>query len=368
MSRAVRQYTALPVAQRGAVVLILLIIIAASTATYFLVHELNNTRLQVERDKINAAALAQARDAVLGFALANNEMPGGLPFPDRRRDGDYDGNGDCVTNSFNKSHLLGKFPFLNEEGCGDIRAFDINPIDSSGERLWYAASSKLVKSKAGGNYQNITTAELMADGDWLTVNDENGAVLSDKVAFVLISPGGTLQGQNRSGNAPSARRFLDDFKVGATTYKNWDDNLAFIAARPVNNASNRFNDRLLYVTRDEFVNRLVLRIVGDVRSHLDQYHGDINHTQYPYAATLAEGECIPTLSTGYLPFVDVDNNCGGPLDAFPPWWDPPLIPNTWQDITHYTRLSADQATVQFDSCASTFTITWNSETRRDRPC
>lgn len=368
MNRAARQAKALPVAQRGVVVLILLVIIAVSTATYFLVHELNNTRLQVERDKINAAALAQARDAVLGFALANNEMPGGLPFPDRREDGDYDGNGDCVPGTVKDKHLLGKLPFLYDQGCGlATRAFDINTTDSSGERLWYAVSKMLVKNNHG-KYQQITTAELMAGGDWLTVNDENGAVLSDKVAVVLISPGGTLQGQNRSGNAPSAQRFLDDFKVGATTYKNWDDDLVFIAARPVNNASNRFNDRLLYVTRDEFVNRLVLRIVGEIRSHLDQYHGDINHTQYPYAATLAEGECTPTPVTGYLPFVDVDNDCGGPLDAFPPWWDPSLIPNTWQDITHYTRLSADQATIQFDSCASTFTITWNSETRRDRPC
>ena len=108
----------------------LLVIIAASTATYFLVHELNNTRLQIERDKTNAAALAQARDAVLGFALANNDMPGGLPFPDRRETGatpNYDGNGDCVTSAVNGSHLLGKFPFLDDQGCGlDIRAFDIN--------------------------------------------------------------------------------------------------------------------------------------------------------------------------------------------------------------------------------------------------
>jgi hypothetical protein len=372
MNKVTRQQSASPTTQRGAVVLLLLLIIAVSTAAYFLVRELNSTHLQVARDQTNATVLAQAKDAVLGFAMANQKMPGGLPFPDRASGGGYDGNGDCVTNNFNNGHLLGKFPFLNEQGCGTaIRAFDINPTDTTGERLWYAVSKNLVKS-AGGNFPvslpPINTPTLMSNADWLTVSDEFGTLLSNQVAFVLIAPGEVLPGQNRSAVAPSAQNFLDNFMVGATTYSNWKSTIvatpAFITARPVNNSTNHFNDRLLYVTRDEFVNRLVLRIVGEIRLQLDGHH--LTHSSFPLAASASYGECTPTVPntiSGYIPIVDADNDCGGPLAGFPAWW----LLHKWQDVTHYAYdISTDQATVRFDSCASTFTITWEPSLKRSK--
>lgn len=367
MNSVTRQHTALPVTQRGAVVLLLLIIIATSTATYFFVHELNNTRLQIERDKTNAAALAQARDAVLGFALANQDMPGGLPFPDRNGDGNYDGNGDCVTYGFSSSHLLGKLPFLNEVGCGNDRAFDIAPTDANGEHLWYAASQNLIKSVGGHFPSPVNTYTLMSSGGWLTVVSESGAILSNQIAFLLIAPGGVLAGQNRSSIAPNANNYLDKFTVGAITYDNANgtNSPGFITARPVNNATNRFNDRLLYVTRLEFINQLVLRIVGEIRLRLDQYHTAYN--RYPFAAPASDGVCVYDAPSGFIP--TTNGNCGGALAAFPSWW----TVHKWQDYTYYTYTSANQVTIQFDSCASKFIIAWNallnrSEMSRSNSC
>lgn len=361
MNWVTRQHKALPETQRGAVVLMLLVIIAVSTATYFFVHELNNTRLQIERDKINAAALAQARDAVLGFALANNDMPGGLPFPDRKENNNpnYDGNGDCVTTGLGNDHLLGKFPFLYEEGCGTDRAFDISPTDASGERLWYAASKYLVKS-AGGHFPIPTnTSTLMAstNQEWLTVVNESGAVISSQVAFILIAPGGVLPDQNRAGTAPDARNYLDVFTVGATTHSNWENSdLSFITAKSVNNASNRFNDRLLYVTRDEFINRLVWRVAGEISLRIGQYHLLPPDNTYPPNLSVVYTYVPPAPPPSPVPFPSAI------------WF-----PENWANITTYTPSGTDQATIQFSGCASVFTIAWDntinqSRLHRSGPC
>lgn len=322
-----------------------MLIILVLGASYLFVREFNRSGLQTERDRITVAALAQAKEAVLGYALANQSVPGGLPFPDRSAtDGNYDGNGDCVTYGFNDSHLLGKLPILSDQGCGaPSPAFDADPRDATAERLWYAVSKNLVKSN-GGTYLKITTSALAANGNWLTVSDETGAPLSNRVAFVLIAPGAVLQGQNRSAAAPSAQNFLDDFTVGAATYQNWNmfNALGFVAANPVTSAANRFNDRLLYVTRDEFMSRLVDRVAGEIRFGLTTFY-QANGT-YP-------GVFAPIVA------------------SLPAWFDP-----HWTGDTVYTFVNQNQATIQFQGCVgTTFTFIWNvatnkSDMLRNGPC
>ncbi|MES2364470.1 MAG: hypothetical protein V4563_01110 [Pseudomonadota bacterium] len=334
----------LPKHQRGALLILLVIALGILAATVF-VSMLSSSQIQIDRDKKTAAALAEAKASVLGYAITNQRTPGGLPFPDRNGDGNYDGNGDCYNRVVSPSLLLGELPYLNEVGCYPVvSAFNTLPLDAGGERLWVAISSNLLRSN-NGNYPVINTSTLMANAGWFTVSDGTGLILSNHVAFVLLAPGGVLTGQSRSGNAPNPQNFLDDFTVGASIYQNWNmlNPLGFITTNPVNNAANHFNDSLLYVTRDELISRLVDRIAGEIRLGLNIYY-QTNHT---YPATLT------SIAT-----------------SLPSWFNT----NSWTTDTVYTLMTPNQATIGFQGCTgSTFTITWNSTTQqsdmlRNGPC
>lgn len=101
---------------------------AASTALWFLLllvltgsaMVLDRVRLAVTANvatsAVTAKALADAKSALIAWSVTayagsgGQTTPGLLPFPDRNRDGNYDGKGDCVTFGLNPSHLLGRLP------------------------------------------------------------------------------------------------------------------------------------------------------------------------------------------------------------------------------------------------------------------
>jgi hypothetical protein len=291
-------------------------------------------------DKQTAAALAQAKDALIGWAVSHPDKPGLLPYPDRNADLDYDGYSDCPPTSGNSALLLGRLPFIGEKSpCQNPQAtINLDKVDGTGEKLWYGVSGNLVRAQTGapnipGNLNGTT---------WLTVRDANGAVLNNLVAFVLLSPGPALPGQNRLGPAPDATNFLDNFTVGGTTYSNWDVALGFISAEEtakVPAGANQFNDQLLYVTRDEFRNAIAKRVAGEVRLALNQYH--TTNAFYPDAAPNADGECVSGTVSGYVPSQDTFPDCaGGALTGLLPSW---FV--DWESYVAYTRNSPDSVTL-----------------------
>ena len=80
--------------QRGAVLMLLMLLVGVGALSVF-VTGLNRATQKLERDQITYDALARAKEAVSGYAVANSATPEYLP--DRNGDGNYDGNGDCVT-------------------------------------------------------------------------------------------------------------------------------------------------------------------------------------------------------------------------------------------------------------------------------
>ncbi|MHB1290587.1 MAG: hypothetical protein ACYCY5_00160 [Sulfuricella sp.] len=348
----------IPRHERGAALLIILTIIGIGAA-FLLVSALNKANQQIERDKITAAALAQAKDALIGYAVANTSTPGGLPFSDRNNDGNYDGNGDCVTTTTNTSdsapYLLGKWPSNQEVGCfPTVAAFGLPLTDSHGETLWYAVSGNLVRSNSG-NYPGINSSMLTSTAGWFTVVNGQGAVLTNRAAAVILAPGGVLLSQTRGGAAPSANQFLEAATIGGTSYTNYAIeavDTGFVSR----DADDTFNDRLLYITADELMTSVTKRVAQELKQHLDAYGA-----AYPPAGD-SSGECQAALTTGTIPLTDADSDCGGALTGLPTWFQ-----TNWFPVATYTRASATQATLSFTGCDITYTLNLGAPTTQDQP-
>lgn len=246
------QRIAIPRRLRGAALLVMLVILVLGIAA-LLIGSLNSTALQNERDSTTAAALAQAREALIGYAMTyadthttTPQVDGYLPCPDSdASNGEGSSKLSCGSQDVS---TLGRLPW---------RTLDLQPLrDGAGECLWYALS---------GSYKNNPKTSLM---NWdtsglLSVSDANGNTVPDVVA-VIFAPGTPLAGQDRSpsGDAPIcggnyvAANYLDNDGTH-------DNSSVSSAANAVSNffsgASSRVNDRLLYITRQDIWNAMLKR-------------------------------------------------------------------------------------------------------------
>lgn len=285
--------------QRGAALLIVLAILVL-VATAILLDRLNAAAIPApNRDPESMASLASAKDALIAWAATHPDTPGLLPFPDRNDDGtpNYDGEADCVAPGvIAATHLLGRFPIRGEQaGCVTNIELSQETVDSSRERLWYAVSRNLVRGGGGGPV-NPDIGELGIH-PWITVRDQSGTVINDRVAAVIIAPGPAIGAQDRGGVAPAVGNFLDSVTVGPDTFSNsdadgcLDDDAACVPASgedffvfPGN--TDGYNDRLMFITVDELMRAVEDRVLGEAARALDFYRGggDI----YPWLAPFTD--------------------------------------------------------------------------------
>ncbi len=98
-----------PAGEKGAALLIFMIIIVQGISTVLLERARTGTATQ-RLDTETAAALAEAKAALIGWSIghpaATSGFPGVMPFPDRNGEvSPNDGNSDCVANGLNYGHL-----------------------------------------------------------------------------------------------------------------------------------------------------------------------------------------------------------------------------------------------------------------------
>jgi len=248
--------------QSGAVLLVLLIVVVLGMAS-LLVSKLGKFNTFQQRDQRTMVALAEAKSALLGWSVAHPVRSGLMPFPDRNGDGFYDGMSDC-TAVITINNLIGQLPRFNDDlttfppPCDDTQqGLGLLPLDGAGEVLWVAVSPKLLYDDAdsdgdGDAYPIIDSALLtLPNSNWFRLFDASGALLSERVAVVIIAPGLPMDGQQRTG-AAGIEHYLDSVTLGATTYSNADLNRDFIAADP----GVGFNDRLVTITIDELLDQV----------------------------------------------------------------------------------------------------------------
>src|SRR3989338_2333922 len=95
--------------QHGAALMLMLVIVVMGAATA-LVGSLSTTAVKNARQETTSIALAQAREALIGYAVSDGNRPGELPCPDFNNDGmitlsdDYTGS--------NCKSLIGRLPWI----------------------------------------------------------------------------------------------------------------------------------------------------------------------------------------------------------------------------------------------------------------
>jgi hypothetical protein len=250
------------------------------------------------------------------------------------------------------ARCFGRVPWL-------ALGLDLGPVDSvdrEGEIPWLIVSPNLVTTKACmPNLTPLVIGSAVANTcpgvpsqlpfPWITVVDERGNVLSNRVAFALIMPGAPTGGVARSATAgPGA--WLDALTVlpgcaapcNPGTYDNSayqqangtpttlvtsnlsHDGLAHLPwlARP--RAS--FNNRLLWVTVDELFRYLETRARQQLQGALASFRS-AHAGVYPYAAQLGDtaAACASGVRFGHPPIADGSCGTGASLGALlPAWW------------------------------------------------
>ena len=212
-----RTAPSLPSHQRGALLILLVIALGVLAVTLF-VGMLSSSEIQIERDKKTAAALAEAKAALIGRAVRDDNRPGSLPCPDTNNDGSAD-----LLSGPNCPSYIGRLPWRTL-GLPDLR-------DGYGERLWYALSSNLRDDASAQPINSDTLGQLTI----------SGLSPTNSVIAIVFAAGPSLSGQIRdAAHANDPASYLEgNNALGGS-------NTNFTTA----NVSSTFNDRLLPITND----------------------------------------------------------------------------------------------------------------------
>lgn len=360
--------------QRGAALLIMLTILAVSSA-YLLLRAFNHANSNVQRNAEDYKVLSEAKEALINFAL----LPAGaglgqLPYPDTLDTIDegvntnFDGLEDrhCPDTSSSirpalnvASRCFGRLPWKTL----NMALSAANQNDPGGIMPWYAVSANLLDACTvnllnplflNRSYwfttYNCLNATLLPH-PWLTVRDYRGNIISNRVAFVLILPGQRINTQVRPQSLSLPRNFLDAVTVSAGctplcvpgTYDNsaYSPGNDFIIGEDRANVAGTnsnytqpyvFNDKVIYVTIDELMVAMEKRAMREARRKLIEFRTTFGY--FPYAANFgnAAGDCVANNRRGLLPRAVGSCGSGEFLSTLPSWF----TGANWQNFIYYS--------------------------------
>ncbi|MDD2686112.1 MAG: hypothetical protein PHY62_08135 [Gallionella sp.] len=270
--------------QHGAALMVMLIVLVLGVAAT-LVGSLNSAALKNDYQKANELALAQAKEALIGYALtyADSHLGktfGYLPCPDRDGNAGGSDEGSSSTCSGTGSDI-GRLPW---------RTLHLPTLrDGNGECLWYAVS---------GSYKNNTTASMNWDNKGqLKMYSGNGVeVAPDEVVALVISPGArTANNSSREGNnAPTCGGNYDTAAYLDNDTEHMINNAAISSAKFILPHEHRdtngsvtltTNDQFLTITRQDIWAGVQARIAKEATQCLDNYAQHAGN-KYPWAVPL----------------------------------------------------------------------------------
>lgn len=290
--------------QRGAAMIIMMLIVMLGLIALFTLR-MDRKGPELDADRKTALALAQAKEALLGYAASVDlstagPRPGDLPCPDMNNDGIAETSCGNASGSTGQDLRLGRLPWKTL-GLSDLR-------DGYGERLWYAVSNNFKK--------NTRTPILNSDTQGtITVRNSNGNVIFDATGTtgaiaVIFAPGYPLTRQdgyvqNRVCVPCNAQEVCTAVPATNTPRCNpinyldiaaGEDNKSFgdgapdgFIQGPIISATGAtiLNDSLITITPGDLMPVLEKRVASEVRMCLTEYAAKwSNQGRYPWAAPL----------------------------------------------------------------------------------
>ena len=225
-----------------------------------LINKLNTNLVKVSGEERTRHALNQAKEALIGYAVIFPETdaktgtdpiegPGYLPCPDITNNGTAGGSCSLSTTS---TTSIGRLPYITLE-IQDIR-------DGHGERLWYIVSNNFRNNPKNEPLNSETAGDTSGS---LTVNG-----IPD-IAAIILAPGVPQDNQNRN--------------TGPNDYSNYLEITVSADAKSITISN---TDNYILLTRDELMNTVEKRVLGEVKTMLTSYYGTYN--AYPLLATFAD--------------------------------------------------------------------------------
>lgn len=255
-------------AQRGVAMLVVAVVVMG--AALIIVKTLNAATWRADRLRVTNAAFAQAKEALIARAVADDNRPGSLPCPDTNDDGVaelFAGN-QCPS-------YIGRLPW---------RTLDLPDLrDAEGERLWYGLSRTHRDHAAAEPINSNTVGEITVSGQ----------TPSTQVLAVLISAGRPLvragapamQVRDCPANCNLPVNYLD--VAGAIDNATWVPvgGVVSIVTAP---ESDSFNDRLLAIHADDIMPLVERRAAREIsvamRARYEGWQVMTGRGFYPWAA------------------------------------------------------------------------------------
>ncbi len=234
--------------------MLLVLIIAA--VSFIIIKALNSSTV-AGRSQADAAVLAQAKQALIGFAATykethqNGEAYGFLPCPDTNNDGIAEPN--CGLAGVSE---IGRLPW---------RTLGLPPLrDSAGECLWYAVSGRAKDNPKSSPFNWDTVGQfpiIDASGNILAATGTHNTPLA-----IVFAPGAVITGQTRSllgtpvcGGNNTIANYLEGgdpiYTVGAAA--NADSTITLATADSIRLQTN--NDQGQWITNNEIFDRVMSR-------------------------------------------------------------------------------------------------------------
>lgn len=294
--------------QRGQALLAVLAILGIAIGA-LIYSTVSPVSFAIENDRTTYMALAQARDALIGYAAKDGNRPGSLPCPDT----DNNGSAQLFAGS-NCPSYIGRLPWRTL-GLPD-------PRDGSGERLWYAVSRDFARNPWGAPALNSSTAGQ------LTIT---GAAPLSNVIAIVFAPGAVVGSQVRdAANQNSAASYLEGGnEVSGTTMFT------------TGSANDSFNDKLLAITSDALFPVVEMRVAREARAVLQSFYGANGF--FPYANAYGDDSysCAENQYTDRIPRFFTDKCKADPAD--PDWkgvtWPAWFFNNNWHQVVFYAVAS-----------------------------
>jgi len=323
--------------QRG-LALVLVLALVTLGALFLLVQQVGRAAHRVDRDVVTMAALAEARQALIGYAgrdqrlrpltptnaappyhtsatidtygtsllnIQANDRPGSLPCPAPDEDGIALPADQCA--SWSTGGPVGQ-EWRNRVGWLPWRTLGIPPLrDADGNLLWYAVSD----SFRNGTDNQPTPKPLVINSDtpnWTNTDPTlpyafrpltvQGIVPAQKVVAVVIAPGQPLVGQDRGAAKYSVSSYLEGENDYVTNDGGASDDVFEMLPR-----SGTFNDTVVSITAAELFevveNAVALRVQRTIVPLLEQYYADWGGLPYP--APFDADRCRPAPSPCLYP-------------------------------------------------------------------